>query len=163
MRCKNRAMALVTNTAMARKNRSPLSPCTSIPRKVKWLTIAPPVAAIAKIAPAHTKRGVSNSTAAINSMIPDPMRARDLDGTDRRKRNVGVDERPKLREDVNRLRRCRELEEERLQQDDRCDNSASPTEDDDDDRWSSSADRSDLETRASGGNFRIFDLRIRVK
>ena len=34
-RCKNRAIALVTNTVMARKNRRPLSPCTSMPRTVK--------------------------------------------------------------------------------------------------------------------------------
>src|SRR5713226_647158 len=51
-----------------------LIPCTSMPRKVRWLTRAPPVAAIARNAPAHTTRGVSSSTAAINSIIPDPMR-----------------------------------------------------------------------------------------
>jgi len=42
-----------------------------------------------------------------------------------------VDERPQFREDVNRLRRRRELEEKRLQQDDRGDNSADPTKDQD--------------------------------
>src|SRR6266852_6739359 len=51
-----------------------LVPLHLYPQKVRWLTIAPPVAAIARTAPAQTNRGVSNSTAAINSIIPDPIR-----------------------------------------------------------------------------------------
>src|SRR5208283_1861692 len=57
--------------------------------------------------------------------------SRDLDPADRCKRNVGMDEDAKLGEDIDRLWRRRELEEERLQQNDCCDNSASPTEDQD--------------------------------
>jgi len=44
-------MALVTITVIASPNNSPLSPSTSIPRNVKWLAIAPAVAAIAIVVP----------------------------------------------------------------------------------------------------------------
>src|SRR5690242_4329102 len=70
----NSTITLQPKTASASANSSPPSFMTTIPSFVKWLTIAPLMTPSDSIAPQVTVLGVSNSTDAINSTTPDPIR-----------------------------------------------------------------------------------------
>src|SRR6266851_4053052 len=63
-----------TNTLSASTNSSPLSPWTSMPSTVKWLSMAPAITPMARSDPSQVNRGVRIRIAAISSTTPDPMR-----------------------------------------------------------------------------------------
>src|SRR5271165_2355022 len=73
-RCRVRLIPEARNTVRAKANNRPLSPCTSMPRIVRWLRIAPAMTPNASSEPNQVNRGVSSKIAAISSTTPEPMR-----------------------------------------------------------------------------------------
>lgn len=69
--CRNNNIAQLINTTRAIINKVPPSSCTTMPRTVKWLTIAPSITPMPNIAPSHVVRGINNRIDAISSAIPE--------------------------------------------------------------------------------------------